>query len=120
MADPEPPIPLRAPKPGRYDRLDYVQRLEIPPSDKGVYSFTYDESDPVHEQLVGDLAMDYFGLMPYELEDGTPVKIAVKGKRIVAFRYGDKKGGTISLLGGSRLHKKTRRSKGKRGYTKRR
>ncbi len=98
-----------------YIRMDYIRRLGVQPKD-GVYTFTFDESNAVHDQLVGDLAME-FGLdMP---KDGDTVKITVKGKTVTDMKVEEDPG----LPGGkrrSRLNKKTRRSKRKRGYTKRR
>lgn len=98
-----------------YNRMDYVRRLGVQPKD-GVYTFTFDEGNAVHDQLVGDLAMEFAMDMP---KDGDTIKITVKGKKVTDMKVEEDPG----LPGGkrrSRLNKKTRRAKGKRGYTKRR
>jgi hypothetical protein len=95
-----------------YDRMDYVRRLGVQPKN-GVYTFTFDEGDDVHDQLVGDLASEFGVAMP---KQGETVKISVSGSRVTGL--------SVSPSGGrrrrSRLNKKTRRSKRNRGYTKRR
>ena len=101
-----------------YNRLDYVRRLGVQPKD-GVYTFTFDEGNAVHDQLVGDLAMEFAMDMP---KDGDTIKITVRGKKVADMKVEEDPG----LPGGkrrhrrSRLHKKTRRSKRNRGHTKRR
>lgn len=99
-----------------YNRFEYVRRLGVTPTD-GVYTFTFDEGNAVHEQLVGDLASEFGRAMP---EDGNLVKISTKGKKVTGITVEE----DPSMPGGrrrrSRLNKKTRRTKRKRGNTKRR
>jgi hypothetical protein len=97
--------------------MDYIRRLGVEPKD-GVYTFTFDEGNAVHDQLVGDLAMEFAMDVP---KDGDAVKITVRGKKVTDMKVEEDPG----LPGGkrrrrSRLNKKTRRAKGKRGNTKRR
>jgi len=96
-----------------YSRKDYIRRLGVKPKN-GVYMFTFDEGNDVHDQLIGDLAMEFASDMP---NDGDTVVINVdpKTKQVLAFTVIEKTGGRRS-----RLNKKTRRSKRKRGHTKRR
>lgn len=102
----------------KYSRVEYVRRLGVEPSSDGVYTFTFDEGNDVHDQLVGDLVMEFGIDMP---KDGDLVKISTKGKTVTGITAEQDPG----VPGGrrrrrSRLNKKTRRAKGKRGNTKRR
>ena len=83
-----------------YDRMNYLRRLGVR-SQGGVYTFTFDEGDDVHDQLVGDLAMEYGKDMP---KDGDTIHIIVKNKKIVGMSIVKKEGG----------RRKTRRRKTKR------
>ena len=97
-----------------YSRKDYIHRLGVKPKN-GVYIFIFDEGDEVHDQLIGDLSMEFDFDAP---NDGDTVYISVnKSKEVTAVSVVRKSGGRSTR---SRLHKKTRRSKRKRGYTKRR
>lgn len=94
--------------------MDYVRRLGVEPSSDGVYTFAYDEDDEVHDQLVGDLVSEFGVRMP---KSGDVVKITTDKSGVTGI--------TVNPSGGrrrrrSRFHKKTRRSKRYRGYTKRR
>ena len=99
-----------------YNRFEYVRRLGVTPKD-GVYTFTFDEGNEVHEQLVGDLTMEYALAMP---KDGDLIKISTKGKKVTGITVEEDPGVPGGRRRRSRLNKKTRRAKRKRGHTKRR
>ena len=97
--------------------MNYVRRLGVEPSKDGVYTFTFDEGNVVHDQLVGDLAMDFGIDMP---KHGDTVRITTKGKKVTAITVEEDPGVPGGSRRRSRLKKKTRRSKRHRGYAKRR
>ena len=85
-----------------YNRFEYVRRLGVTPKD-GVYTFTFDEGNEVHDQLVGDLAMEYALPMP---KDGDLIKISTKGKKVTGITVEE----DPSMPGGRRRrHRKTQR-----------
>lgn len=116
-----------------FDPMKELKKLGLR-ANKGLYTFVYGETGEVavdreaehafreqerknrildaQENLMEALSMEYEFEEPKE---GDTVMITVQGKKISSVAVLKKEGGRRS-----RLHKKTRRSKGKRGYTKRR